>query len=333
MLSMYLPIAGVHISLLVLIGIGFAVGVLAGFLGMGGGWIITPALNILGLPMPFAIGTGLANIAGQSALASVKHRKMGNVDYALGLTIGISMVIGVEGGVRTVLWLSSLGLAASVVRYIYILFLSGLGVAMLTEYCVSARKRSTGSAESPKPIGQRGLVSRHRIMRVPPVLRLRTSGVEVSLWVLVLCGMAIGFLAGMMGNGGGWALVPLLVYVLGAPTYVAVGTSLICVMISGAYGAFTYALQGRVEVLAALCMMVGAAVGAQMGTAAIRYVRGAAVRVLYAVMLLLVAASVVMKQLGLAVPAAVIIFGGVLGMCLLVIALMFRGMALSAQEA
>ncbi len=333
MLNMYLPIAGVNISLLLLVGLGFAVGVLAGFLGMGGGWIITPALNIFGLPMPFAIGTGLANIAGQSALASVKHRKMGNVDYVLGVTLGISMVVGVEGGVKLVLHLASLGMAASAVRYVYIVFLSALGIAMLAEYAVAARRGASGVTEGHASTGRRGLVSRYGILRVPPVLRLRTSGVEVSLWVLVLCGVGIGFLAGIMGNGGGWALVPLLVYVLGAPTYVAVGTSLVCVMVSGAYGAFTYALQGRVEVFAALCMMAGAAVGAQLGSAAIRYVRGARVRVLYAAMLLLVAASVVMKQLGHNGPAAVIIFGGVVGMCLLVVVLMVRGMALTAREA
>ena len=327
MLNMYLPIAGVHISLLVLVAIGFAVGVLAGFFGMGGGWIVTPALNIFGLPMPFAIGTGLANIAGQSALASVKHRKMGNVDYALGLSIGISMVLGVEGGARTVLYLASLGLADSVVRYVYIVFLAGLGVAMLLECFGGARKAAR------EPAGRRGLAARIGALRVPPVVKLRSNAMEVSVWVLAVFGVMIGFLAGIMGAGGGFALVPLFVYVLGTPTYVAVGTSLVCVMISGAYGTFTYAMQGRVEIFAALWMMAGAAVGSQLGSTAIRYVRGARVRVLYAVMLLLAAGSVVMKQLGLTVPAGVMIFGGGLGMCAIVIGLMLRGMALSAREA
>ena len=142
---------------------------------------------------------------------------------------------------------------------------------------------------------------------------------RVALWVPVGLGLAVGFLAGLMGTGGGFALVPAFVYVLGMPTIIAIGTSLKCVLISGAYGAFSYAMKGRVEVVAAFCMLAGAAVGTQLGAVAVRRVRGYRVRLLYAVMLLVAAAGVVMKQWGQASPAAVAILGGAAVMCLVVI--------------
>ncbi len=332
MFGIYMPISGVGIDLTILVTIGFAVGVLAGFFGMGGGWIITPALNIFGLPMPFAIGTGLANITGQSALAIGKHRKMGTVDLALGIPIGVCMVAGVEGGARVVLWLESQGMADSVIRWVYIVFLSGLGVVMLAEYIAgwarrNAAQRSVGADDLAGAASTAGMLDRHDFLKVPPTVHLKSCPVEVSFWILGLAGVTIGFLAGIMGAGGGFALVPFFVFVVGTPTYVAVGTSLVCVMISGAYGAFTYALKGRVELYAALLMMVGAVLGAQLGSAAIRYVRGSGVRLLYSSMLMLAAASVVMKQVGWDTASQVAILGGGAAMCAMIVARMFYALA------
>jgi hypothetical protein len=338
MLSMHLPLSGVEINLFILVAIGFAVGVLAGFFGMGGGWIITPALNIFGLPMPYAIGTGLANITGQSALATAKHRKMGNLDLALGLPVGICMVFGVEGGARLVLWLEEKGLADVAIRWFYILFLSGLGIVMLVEFILGMEKRSrqreseANGEDPPEAEARAGLFQRHEWLKIPPTISLSSCDVEVSIWVLGVTGAVIGFLAGIMGAGGGFALVPVFVFLIGTPTYVAVGTSLICVMISGAYGAFTYAAKGRVELFAALLMMIGAAVGAQIGSAAIRHVRGAGVRLLYALMLLLAAGSVVMKQFAWNTPAAIAILGGGGVMCAMIMARMGYAITRSDED-
>ncbi|MHC4788300.1 MAG: sulfite exporter TauE/SafE family protein [Planctomycetota bacterium] len=316
----YLPIAGMEFNLLLLVLIGFAVGVLAAFFGMGGGWVVTPALNALGLPMPFAIGTGLANIAGQSAIATVKHRKMGNVDYRLGLIVGLFMVVGVEGGAQVVMWLESLGLAEGLVRWIYIAFLTTLSIYMLTEYRSEMRRRAAEGGGGLGAVQQgNGLVGGFKALRAGPSIKLRSCDVRLSIWVPAALGVGIGFLAGLMGTGGGFALVPSFVYVIGMPTVVAVGTSLTCVMISGAYGAFSYALKGRVEVLAALWMLLGAAFGAQLGGVAVRWVRGYGIRLLYALMLLMAAAGVLLKQFGQSVLAGVAILGGALTMCVLII--------------
>jgi hypothetical protein len=323
-LSIHLPVADVPFSLPVLVGLGFVVGVLATFFGVGGGWIVTPALNALGLPMPFAVGTGLAAITGQSALAVVKHGRMGNVDWRLGAVVGGSMVLGVEGGAQTVMWLESLGLAEVVVRWVYIIFLSALGTYMLRDYAREmGRRASEGGANGENG----GLVGRSAALRAGPAIRLANGAGRVAIWVPAVLGLGVGFLAGLMGTGGGFALVPAFVYVIGVPTVAAVGTSLKCVLISGGYGAFSYALKGRADLVVAFCMLAGAAVGAQFGAMAVRRVRGYSIRLLYALMIILAALGVVLKQLGHSTPAAVAILGGAGAMCLLLL-----GQALRPQQ-
>ncbi len=329
MFTTYLPIAEMEFSVLLLLAIGFAVGVLAGFFGVGGGWIITPSLHILGFPIPFAIGTELANITGQSALATIKHRKMGNVDHRLGIVVGICMVVGLEAGKRVILALESLGVVGNVVRLVYLVMLGGLGIFVLGEYIVEMRRRRNAARESAGADGQEdndvrmGRVAKALHSFQPrPLVKLESVDREVSASLLVGTGVLVGFLAGVLGSGGGFALVPMFVFLIGVPTYVAVSTSLLCVAISGTYGAFTYALNGRVELMAALWMFVGAAVGSQFGSSAVRHVRGYGIRFLYAVMLLVAAGSVLLKHLGLSGPAAVAVLGGALLMCLLVIGAM-----------
>jgi uncharacterized membrane protein YfcA len=340
-LHVYLPFVGAEFNLLLLIGIGFAVGVLAGFFGLGGGWVVTPALYSLGFPMPFAIGTGLANIAGQSALATVKHRRMGNVDYRLGLTVGVSMVAGVEAGKAVINWLYARGLAGPIVGWVYVALLAGLGAYMLRDYGRSRRAPGPGSAGKP-PGDAGGRPGPQGLLALPPVLTLRSCGVRVSLWVLIGFGLGIGLLAGVLGVGGGFALVPAFVFGLHIPTLIAVGTSLLCVLVSGAYGTFTYGAQGNVEIVAVVWLFAGSILGANLGVSATRYVRGAGIRLLYAVMLLVAACGVGLTQLGTLLSrggeaagaagwalalAPLVILGGALVMCLIIIGRMVVAIA------
>ncbi len=330
MLTRLLPVVGIEFSILVLLALGFAVGVLGGFFGVGGGWIITPSLHIFGFPMSFAIGTGLANIAGQSALASAKHRKMGNVDFRLGAIVGVSMILGVEAGKRLILLLDAHGVVDTSVRIVYFLLLGGLGTYMLLDYAAEMRRRTGDriNGNDAEAAAERVKEKRPLLTRVtlPPLVTLPSCGRTVSLWVLGGTGLAVGVLAGIMGSGGGFALVPMFVFLIGVPTYVAVSTSLVCVTISGTFGTFTYGLGGRVELVAALWMLAGAAVGTQLGSSAVRYVRGYGIRLLYALMLLLAAASVVMKHFEMNTPAAVAILGGTLVMCMVIIGSMFQAL-------
>ncbi len=300
-LTIDLPIAGQQdFPVLVLISIGFMVGTLGGFFGVGGAWIVTPALNIFGFPMAYAIGTDLAHIFGKSIIATRKHSKLGNVDWRLGMFSIVGSIVGIEGGKRLVMLLEKAGNVGDVVRWVYMVFLFGLGIYMVYDYRTAvarARRESTGSSESEPTEETSAAAQSLRKFQIPPIVSLPASGIkEISFWVLFLIFLVTGFLSGFMGVGGGFVLLPALIYLVGCPTTIAVGTSLLSVCFMSAYGCFTYSLAGRTELYAAMIMLIGASVGAQVGVLATRYVRGYGIRLLFAVMILLAGISVALKQ-------------------------------------
>lgn len=298
--DIYLPIAGIEFSAVLLVLIGFCVGVLGGFFGVGGGWMITPALNIFGFHMAFAIGTPLANIFGQSIGAVRKHHRMGNIDWKLGMISIATSIIGVEIGSRAILALEKAGDVGTIVRVCYIFFLSSLGVYMLYDYFV-IHPRLMRLAENPDSHGLSSdrlkLPDRLHRVKVPPMISFPASGIEsVSVWIILLVFLFTGFLSGFMGVGGGFIILPVLVYLIGLPTTIAVGTSLVTVLFTAAYGCFTYALKGRVELIAAFIMLIGASIGAQIGATAVKYIKGYGIRLLFALMIILACFSVITEQ-------------------------------------
>ncbi len=303
----YLPIAGMEFNILILLAIGFCLGVMGGFFGMGGGWIVTPALNIFGFPMALAIGTDLLHIYGKSIVAVKKHIKLGNVDIMLGILVSLGMMMGVEIGARVVMFLSSKGLAGPIIRWIYIALLLFLGLYILYDYFSATRNKETtkeGTTSS-----KSSFALKIQQVNIPPMIYLKASNVKVSLWLLLVIGILIGIMAGFMGVGGGFALVPAFIYIIGVPTAVGVGSSLLCCIISGAYGGFTYSMKGRVEIIAAMILLVGACIGAQIGASATKYVRGYGIRLLYGIMLLLASFSVFLRQMKMAGIAGVVVLG------------------------
>jgi uncharacterized membrane protein YfcA len=297
--NIYLPISGIEFNLLILVTIGFCVGTLGGFFGVGGAWIVTPALNIFGFNMPFAIGTDLAHIFGKSIIATGKHSKLGNVDWRLGMVSIIGSIIGIEGGKRLVLFLESTGDVGSTVRYVYMVFLFGLGVYMLYDYFSTMRKHEAEGLPGGEQVEATSrLALKLRLINLPPRLVLPTSGItSISFWIVFIIFLITGFLSGFMGVGGGFILLPALIYIVGCPTTVAVGTSLLSVCFMSGYGTFTYSLSGRTELLAAMIMLTGAAIGAQIGVLATRFIRGYGIRILFAIMIILAGLSVTLKQL------------------------------------
>lgn len=342
-LTIYLPIAEIEFNILLLIAIGFCVGTLGGFFGVGGAWIVTPALNIFGFKMAFAIGTDLAHIFGKSIIATKKHSGMGNVDFRLGFFSIIASVIGIEVGKRAVLALERAGNVGDVVRWVYMIFLFGLGFYMIYDY-VSAMKRmrqegAEAPSASPVEVISPAAVRLHKI-NIPPVVSLPTSGIErISFWVVFLIFLVTGFLSGFMGVGGGFILLPALIYLVGCPTTVAVGTSLLSVCFMSGYGCFSYSMSGRTELIAAMIMLIGAAVGAQVGVMATRYVRGYGIRLLFAVMILLAGVSVTLKQgqslLDLPILgtlAGYFVMGAAGGMTLLIFVRLLLGLLVEKRE-
>lgn len=295
-MEIFLPIAGVEIMAWKLILLGFTVGVIGGFFGVGGAFMVTPALNVFGFPMAYAIGTDMAHIAGKSIVATAKHRKFGNVDMKLGLIMIIGTAIGIEGGANFIMWLEKLGKVDYIVRLTYMVLLFGLGSFMLYEYF----KLTKGAVEKKQKVSDAdtsALALKMHKIKIPPMVNLTVSGFTISIWVILGVAAFTGFIAGFLGVGGGFIRMPALLYIIGSPTRVAVGTDLFEVMVSGAYGAFSYAMKARVEIIAAIVMLIGASVGAQFGTLATQYVKGLKIRLYFSVTMLLAGVSVVFKHL------------------------------------
>ncbi len=302
--DIYLPIAGIEFNVLLLILIGFCVGVLGGFFGVGGGWIVTPALNIFGFHMAYAIGTDLANIFGQSIGATKKHHKMGNIDWKLGSVSIVASIVGLEIGSQVVLKLEQAGDVGSVVRWCYLVLMFGLSILMFRDYYKSRpdrkvdRASSSGELNPARRTPRKTLAEKLHSINLPPMVSFPTSDIQsVSLWTVMLIFAATGFLSGFLGVGGGFIRMPALVYLIGVPTVIAVGTDLMTVLITGAYGCFTYALKGRVEFIAAFFMLIGASIGAQIGATAVKYVKGYGIRLLFAIMIACAGCSIALEQL------------------------------------
>lgn len=330
MFNVYLPIAEMQFNALILVAIGFSVGVLGGFFGVGGAWVVTPALNIFGFPMAYAIGTDLAHIFGKSIVATAKHRKMGNVDMKLGLLSIVGSVIGVEAGAKTIMALTKKGLAGPVVRYTYMVLLFGLGIYMLYDYFTKDKRAAAKAAQA----GSSGGVAAapKRAWNLPPMVHFPASGITISLWTVMGVFFVTGYLSGFLGVGGGFIRMPALIYLIGCPTAIAVGTDLFSVLFAGAYGCCTYGVKGAVDIIAAIYMLAGAAIGAQIGVTVVKYIRGYGIRLLFAIMIILAGTAVVLKQFKVHPLDAWVVMGAALSMCAIIMAGLWRGVKKERAE-
>jgi uncharacterized membrane protein YfcA len=321
--NVYLPVAEMQFNVLILVAIGFSVGVLGGFFGVGGAWVVTPALNIFGFPMAYAIGTDLAHIFGKSIVATAKHRKMGNVDMKLGIFSIVGSVIGVEFGAQSVMWLTKRGLAGPVVRYTYMVMLFGLGAYMLYDYFTKEKRAAAKAAKTANPASV--VMAPRKAWNLPPMIRFPASGITISFWTVMGVFFFTGYLSGFLGVGGGFIRMPALIYLIGCPTAIAVGTDLFSVVFAGAYGCWTYGAKGAVDIIAAIYMLAGAAIGAQIGVTAVKYIRGYGIRLLFAIMIILAGSSVTLKQFGLTGLAGFVVMAAALGMCAVIIIRLWIG--------
>jgi len=294
--------------------------------------MVTPGLNILGFPMAFAIGTDMAHIAGKSMVSTMRHAKFGNVDYKLGLVMVLGTFVGIEVGAQLVMYLERLGRVESVVRWIYVIFLALIAWMVFYDYAKAVRKKKAGVG-----VGETGATgitwytSLHKI-KIPPMVHFKTAGFTCSAWLPIGVSFLTGVLAGFLGIGGGLFRMPALVYLIGCPTHIAVGTDLFEVMISGLYGAFTYSLKGRIEMVAVFVMLTGAAIGAQIGTVATKYAKGYGIRLAFGLCVVACMISILLKQFGYSSSSAVLILGTILLMCIYITAVMVKGAAAELRE-
>lgn len=295
---MEFTVAGVTINPLALAGIGFLVGILGGFFGVGGGFIGGPLMYLAGVPMNFVVGTDLAHMTGKSIIATRRHRAMGHVDIKVGLLMVISSVVGVELGARVIERLKVADSVDLVVGVIYIVIQLIVSIFTAWESLQVLRTKSTDSTDVKDAVGFQGVTKRMHSIKLPPMISLPASGIaSISLWVVLGVGLFTGVLSGLLGVGGGFVRMPLLVYVMGIPTHVAVGTDLFEIIISAGFGTITHALKGNVDISMALMMQIGAALGAQMGAVATRFFSGPRIRLLFSGLPLIGAVLVLVRLL------------------------------------
>ena len=289
---MIFPVSGVHISPTYLVAVGFVVGILGGFFGVGGSFLAGPALIAVGVPMNFVVGTDLAHIVGKSIVAARKHRTLGNIDVKLGAIMVLGTIAGVECGAQVIQWLKRTARVDWVVGPTFIVVLLGIAAFMTWEAISTLRKQKR---EKPRrPHGPPGHPSRrdhsalayisravHRIS-LPPHISLPVSGISsISVWAVLLVAFVGGLFSGFLGGGAGYIRMPCLIYLLGIPTHIAVGTDLFEIVISASYGTVSHALKGNVDILIALVMHTGAAIGAQLGATLTQYFIGLRIRMAF----------------------------------------------------
>jgi len=305
-LYILMPIAGVKIFWPGLIILGIGVGVIGGFFGMGGAWMVTPGLNILGFPMAFAIGTDIAHMAGKSLISTMRHGKFGNVDYKLGFIMLFGTIAGFEVGAQMIMWLEKIGAVDKVVRWIYMGLLALIAWMVFADVAKRRAKEKAALAAGGKVDKLATGIEWHKTLhkiKIPPMVHLNVAGIYCSAWLPIIVSFFTGWLAGILGIGGGLIRMPSLIYLVGCPTHVAVGTDLFEVMISGLYGAGSYTYKGRVELVAAIIMLVGAAMGAQVGAVATKYIKGYGIRVAFGLAVIGCFISVFLKLLPNYVPS------------------------------
>lgn len=269
----------------IFVGFGLLVGVLFGFFGMGGSFLVTPALLVLGYPANVAVGSGLAFVFGTSVVGALRHRTHGQIDYKLVALLTVTMTAGIEVGSRAVVFLEELGSADLVVGVAYVGLLALVGLFTLRD----ARH------ESDVHLGE-GLANRIQSFEYPPMVSL-AGDVRVSVWVILAIGGVVGTLSGFLGVGGGFLLLPAMMYGLGVPAGIAVGTDILQITVSGAFGAFVYARLGAVSLPVVGSLLVGSAFGARIGAAASTLVDEDEIKEYFAAMLLAGSLAVALKKL------------------------------------
>ncbi|MBR72861.1 MAG: permease [Rhodospirillaceae bacterium] len=285
-MDIYLPIAELSTNLFVLLGLGLAVGFLSGMFGVGGGFLMTPLLIFIGIPAVVAVGTGTNLIVASSISGMIAHWRRGNVDFRMGSLLFCGGIVGSWLGVELFKELREAGQIELVISLFYVIFLLVVGILMGLE---STRALFYQSRQI-----QRKANYHTWIHGLPIKLRFRQSKLYVSAIPPVVIGFTMGLLASFMGVGGGFIMVPVLIYLIGMPTAVVIGTSLLSILVISAMSSVAHAISNQnVDIILTLILAVGAVIGAQYGTRFGLRLKAVQLRGLLALMVLTVAGRLI----------------------------------------
>jgi len=283
--GIYLPIAEMSVNVFVLLAMGAAVGFLSGMFGVGGGFLITPLLIFYNIPPAIAVATGANQVIASSFSGALAHFKRGTLDFKLGGVLLAGGVVGSTLGIYVFALLRDIGQLDLFISVLYVVFLGTVGGLMLAESLNAMRRSRGGEAPTLKKSGQHNWIH-----RLPLKMRFRASKLFVSVIPVLGLGAGIGFLSSIMGVGGGFIMVPALIYLLKVPTNVVVGTSLFHIIFVSAFTTVVHATTNQtVDIVLALALMVGGVAGAQYGAKAGQKLRGEQLRALLGLLVLAVA--------------------------------------------
>ena len=289
-MQIYLPIAEVSVNAFLLLGLGGLVGILSGMFGVGGGFLMTPLLFFIGIPPAVAVATEANQIVASSFSGVLAHFKRKTVDLRMGTVLLIGGLIGAALGVLVFNYLKSLGQVDLLVRLCYVIFLGVIGGLMFMESLRAIRNTQKGAVPKRK--------KHNWIHGLPFKMRFRVSGLYISVIPPVVVGISVGILAAIMGVGGGFIMVPAMIYLLGMPTKVVVGTSLFQIIFVTAFTTMLHATTNyTVDVVLAVLLLVGGVIGAQVGTRIGVKMKAEQLRILLAIMVLAVCGKLALDLL------------------------------------
>jgi hypothetical protein len=281
-MQIYLPIAEQSMSIFLLIGLGGLVGVLSGVFGVGGGFLMTPLLIFSGIPPAIAVATEANQIAASSVSGSVAQWRRGNVDVKMGLVLLVGGAGGSVVGVQLVRILREIGQVDLAISLCYVFFLGTVGTLMLIESLRAIVRSRDGRPSSGRRPG-----AHNWIHRLPFKMRFKRSKLYISVIPPILLGVFVGLLAAVMGVGGGFIMVPAMIYLLRVPTSVVVGTSLFQIVFVTSLVTILHSVENQtVDAVLALLLMVGGVIGAQFGVRIGQRLRGEQLRALLALLVL-----------------------------------------------
>jgi uncharacterized membrane protein YfcA len=292
-MQLYLPIAEVSVNAFLILGLGGIVGFLSGMFGVGGGFLITPLLFFIGVPPAVAVATGANQVVASSISGVLAQLKRKGVDFTMGWVLLGGGIVGSAVGVWVFRWMTQLGQIDLFVQLSYVLFLGLIGAMMFQESLRSLlRARKPGGA----PIRRAHVHS--WVHGLPLKMKFRASGLYISVIPPLMIGAAVGFLAAIMGVGGGFIMVPAMIYLLGMPTKVVIGTSLFQIIFVTAFTTIMHAVTSQtVDMLLALVLILGGVIGAQIGTRVGVRLKAEQLRILLSLLVLAVSIRIAMDLL------------------------------------
>ncbi len=290
-MKIYLPIAEVSVDAFLLLGLGGSVGILSGMFGVGGGFLMTPLLFFIGIPPAVAVATEASQIVASSFSGALAHLKRRTVDLKMGVVLLAGGLVGAALGVQIFNALKAIGQMELLVQLSYVVFLGTVGGLMFIESLKAIQRSRTGRA-----------ALRHRKSQLVNVLpfkvKFRTSGIYISVIPPIVVGILVGILAAIMGVGGGFIMVPAMIYVLGMPTKVVVGTSLFQIIFVTGFTTLLHATTNyTVDVVLAVLLLVGGVVGAQVGTSIGAKLQAEQLRILLSLIVLAVCGKIALDLL------------------------------------